>query len=769
MKLEAKSRKWIESYGLDYKNLLSIYGSDFYSILEEHKSNFDYNFDDTTYTSILDKLSKGVPFSDDDNDLLTQFVNGISSKISDIDQWLHLIHKEMTLPLYKYFNNIQKCSTYQQFRASVENDVANMSKVNGHFRILFSICKFFNDPDQYPIYIKIWKNIAHHVFDVKKDDYDEFCKFYRNQMKEVDSNKIYYFDAYISVIATLLSRNIDAYTVSESDYLKIKDNILTIDYYKQLADENYNMKRDEVEVAEPEVEYKTSKAHVQFPLNQILYGPPGTGKTYHTIEMAVKICEPTFTFASRKELKNKYDELVKNGRIVFTTFHQSMSYEDFVEGIKPMDPSLNDGQVAYDIQDGLFKQVCKEARKIQSKHTNIDWNNADYYKMSLGGRNRPDIHEYCIENNVIALGWGGNKSLESFSKLDQWEDFKNEYKNQFLDFVKESPYNITAAFTFLKMKTNDIVVISKGNRSIDAIGVIKGDYFFDDTLPVEFNHFRKVEWIATDLDTSPERFFTKKISQQTIYQLYNNNVKYQEFTELTSSNRDSNRKPYVIIIDEINRGNVSEIFGELITLLEEDKRKGMENEIVTKLPYSKSEFSVPSNIYIIGTMNTADRSIEALDTALRRRFCFKEIRPQSDILEKHGVSVIGSINVAKILDIINQRIEMLLDRDHQIGHSYFLNVKNIDDFKSCFKNCIIPLLQEYFYNDYSKIGLILGKGFIKRKHAVTFADFDDDTYLDSDVKLFDIIDDFTDNEFISATNLLLNRKDTDYLNEGVEA
>lgn len=213
---------------------------------------------------------------------------------------------------------------------------------------------------------------------------------------------------------------------------------------------------------------------------------------------------------------------------------------------------------------------------------------------------------------------------------------------------------------------------------------------------------------------------------------------------------------YAIFIDEINRGNVSAIFGELITLIEEDKRIGGTNEIKVRLPYSKSEFGVPSNLFIIGTMNTADRSVEALDTALRRRFSFTEIMPDSNLLDN---IVFNGFTLGAVLKTINERIEVLLDRDHTIGHSYFLKLKSgdVEGLNSVFANNIIPLLQEYFYHDYEKIALILGEGFVKMKEnkAVKFANFRN---IDSPEILnqFELISSIEDIE--KATNLLLNKE-----------
>ena len=260
-------------------------------------------------------------------------------------------------------------------------------------------------------------------------------------------------------------------------------------------------------------------------MNTIYYGPPGTGKTYIVSEKAASIC---------KRKRDDYAELVEQGRIAFVTFHQSYSYEDFVEGIRPI---INDkvGAVKYEIRQGIFRQMCDRAEEY------------------------PD-------NN------------------------------------------------------------------------------------------------------------------------------------------------YVLIIDEINRANISKVFGELITLLEPDKRLGETNEIKVRLPYSGDEFGIPSNLYLIGTMNTADRSIALLDTALRRRFEFEEMMPKPNDLPIKTIDAEDGkdpIDLVKLLESLNKHIEYLYDRDHTIGHAFFWNVETLDDLSTVFRRKVIPLLQEYFYEDWKKIAQVI--------------------------------------------------------------
>ncbi|ANW96015.1 hypothetical protein AXE80_06845 [Wenyingzhuangia fucanilytica] len=470
-------------------------------------------------------------------------------------------------------------------------------------------------------------------------------------------------------------------------------------------------------VSEPDSNYKhyrKEKSMKNQPINQILYGPPGTGKTYNTINKAIAIANPSFDVEQdRAIVKQEYDRLVNEGQIVFTTFHQSMAYEDFVEGIKPNITDNDEVQsLNYIIEKGIFKQIANKAKGVSGlRKTNnaIDFSKPNYYKMSLGGKNRKHIHDWCIDNNLVALGWGDNEDYSSYLEINDWTEFKDKFTKEFPHLVEGSKYHIQAMFIFQKMKKGDIILASLGNHVLDAVGIIDGDYEYNPNNEYGFHHLRKVTWLSTNMNTSPDLFIDKGISQQSIYEFYKQDIKIEKFTEYFSKAKERN-KNYVLIIDEINRGNVSAIFGELITLLEPSKRLGNKEALTVTLPYSKETFGVPNNLHIIGTMNTADRSVEALDTALRRRFVFEEMMPNTILLKD---KMIEDINLSELLEKINKRVEALINRDHTIGHSYFINVTSIEELKTTFKDCIIPLLQEYFYGDDGKIGLVLGDGFVK--------------------------------------------------------
>jgi len=346
--------------------------------------------------------------------------------------------------------------------------------------------------------------------------------------------------------------------------------------------------------------------------------------------------------------------------------------------------------------------------------------------MSLGDTQETeesDIYSYCIKNNCISLGFGATSDFSGLNKEDIQKQVKANSDELFASDALNRLIN--------KMSIGDYVIISKGNLYGRALGKITSDYYYDDNTEIEHNHFRNIEWILTDENIHVSEFLNKRFSQQSIYHIDKSYLK-EEYFKGKDKSSGNDKKSYALIIDEINRGNVSSIFGDLITLIEEDKRKGNTEELSVTLPYSKQPFSVPNNLHIIGTMNTADRSVEALDSALRRRFDFEEMLPKPELLKE--IECEGDIDLAEMLIAINSRIEKLIDKDSQIGHSYFMNSEgklSLIELKRIFKNKVIPLLQEYFYGDFAKIGLILGKKFVvKDDSEIAFKDFD---YEDKDV------------------------------------
>ena len=451
-----------------------------------------------------------------------------------------------------------------------------------------------------------------------------------------------------------------------------------------------------------------------FSKNTILYGPPGTGKTYKVIEKAVNIINPNFSndAPTRSDYEEAYRTYIEKKQIQFCTFHQSFSYEDFVEGLRS---DIEKEGAPFTPQNGVFKEICELAKSSYQLSTSpsIDIDRSKIYKISLGQANSiqgEKIYRYCIDNKVITLGHG--------SKIDFTEKNSfNEVSDAFSSLVSSTNSSVINMVNHFKneLKIGDIVIVSKGNLKFRAIAKVTGDYFYDEETDIPYNHFRKVEWLYISSNGEiAEQILNQaysgssQFSQVSIYPFSEGQLNNKEIKKYITSNETSEEERFVLIIDEINRGNISKIFGELITLIEEDKRFDVEADGTIKglevtLPYSKDKFSVPKSVYILGTMNTADRSISLMDTALRRRFDFEEMLPEPNVL-----SEVDEINVQKLLQKINQRIEYLYDRDHQIGHAFFIGKESSDELLEVMQRKVIPLLQEYFYDDWEKIELVLG-------------------------------------------------------------
>ncbi|AZB44742.1 hypothetical protein CEF21_05100 [Bacillus sp. FJAT-42376] len=469
-----------------------------------------------------------------------------------------------------------------------------------------------------------------------------------------------------------------------------------------------NVKSLQHEYQNQEVEVKDDMSQIT-PKNIIMYGPPGTGKTYQTIYKSLELLDPSVDRDllnnpnRRSEAVELFNQYKEKNQITFCTFHQSYSYEDFVEGFRFIPEK--DG---YEVKDGLFKTLCHMAKPQTSERQTtyqFDESKINFFKMSLGNiydSNTENKFKYCIENNVIALGYGGEIDYENCHDKSMIEkEFRAKYPT-------ETSFNIDAMERFKNwMDVDDIVIISSGNKRARAIGKITGDYYYNPNSEIGYRHFRSVEWLYTDTELPVQSILTaKRFSQQTIYMFGREDINIESLKSLLSDRSETSQdeKQFVLIIDEINRGNVSKIFGELITLIEPDKRLGMENELSVTLPYSSDDFAIPNNIHIIGTMNTADRSIALLDTALRRRFEFVEMLPDYSLLPEDA----EGIDIRRMLRTINERIEYLYDREHVLGHALFLGSKDTAFYLEVMQTKVIPLLQDYFYENWEQIELVLG-------------------------------------------------------------
>ena len=422
----------------------------------------------------------------------------------------------------------------------------------------------------------------------------------------------------------------------------------------------------------PTFELMDSLIPTHHPLNQILYGPPGTGKTWNTVAQAVAIIEGREAVMVRTEdresVKTRFEEYRTRGQLAMVTFHQNYAYEDFVEGIRPVLSEESETDVGFVLRRGVFRELAETADRNR--------------RASQDRSDRVDVNG-LIDSFLDFVRTG----------IENGEEFLVDVQGS------KSPYPI-------------VEVMSRGHGGIRLRGAKKGrkglssyiwrrDYQalldgtiekYQDIKPV---HRKKTGW-----------HFNARFHYAMLQKL----EQYRETEWEHTEPGKEDRKNFVLILDEINRGNIARIFGELITLVEESRRIGRGDETKVTLPSSGEEFGVPENLYLIGTMNTADRSIALLDTALRRRFEFVEMMPDSSLLDKE----VAEVHLGSLLDAMNTRIRFLRDREHQIGHTYFLEVSDLGGLTKVFQNRILPLLQEYFYDDWAKIEAVLGdNGFVK--------------------------------------------------------
>ncbi len=531
-------------------------------------------------------------------------------------------------------------------------------------------------------------NLTMALFWIRPNDFLAFDKTNQSYLKEAYGitvpGKVPNYKDYTSIVAKL-KKKMSSNEIKENKFYELSANA-----YDYNGGNEETLDYDDCRVAV----WKRRK-------NIVLYGAPGSGKTYDVPGLVVRLCDPSFDAnnAGRDKLMSRYNQLKQEKRVMFTTFHQSIDYEDWIEGLKP---SVENGQVTYDVQPGIFKQLCEEASRpvVKSKQTGIA-EDAVVWKVSLSGTGDNPVRKECMENSHIRIGWDGYGPV--ISDETDWSIHNGEGK-QILDaFIN-------------KMKEGDIVMSCYSSKTIDAIGVVVGDYEYNDSFP-NYKRLRKVNWLLKGIDENIiELNNGKSMTLGTVYRL--NSITLDKVKALldkykTPSTMEDNTRPYVMVIDEMNRGNVSNVFGELITLLEPDKRKGRQNAESVILPYSKTPFFVPDNVYIIATMNTADRSLNTLDYAIRRRFAFFATKPYE--LDEEGfdkelfrkVSLLFVKNYDEYMDSAADQSmplepadtlsEEFKPEDVWIGHSYFLmeeeNGEDITQDRLLYE--IIPLLEEY--------------------------------------------------------------------------
>lgn len=429
-------------------------------------------------------------------------------------------------------------------------------------------------------------------------------------------------------------------------------------FEKTLLEPYFDIKLEQIMDLDPQPGITVPKTGSS-PLNRILYGPPGTGKTYRSVAEAVAIIEgeavaALMSVATYPGTKQRFDHYRAGGQIEFVTFHPSYTYQDFVVGIRPSTEGTN---VVYSVEPGPLKRLADAAQE----------------------------------------NWAASRAIAG-TQLNEAQRFERAF-NQLLKDIANAPEQ----YVELKLHGGKKTQARAGKQG-------KGVILSKEEGGIPYNVARKglaALWEGRDKFGSPGDLEPCTYNHSFFFAVLKHLAAIDAKLGPSEEKAPEPLKNYVLIIDEINRGNIAKIFGELITLIEDDKRLGAVNELTCNLPYvdpdEEPAFGLPPNLFIVGTMNTADRSIALLDTALRRRFTFTELMPDATTLP---AAAVDGVELPKLLAALNQRIAYLFDRDHTLGHAYFMGLKSFADLESCLRFKVIPLLQEYFFEDWSKIRLV---------------------------------------------------------------
>lgn len=475
----------------------------------------------------------------------------------------------------------------------------------------------------------------------KDEIYQNYCNYINAPAQKAGNKYPHYLQLLESLVQTIRQdAELTDKFATETDGLVQSDLLIAQNILWQMKD---MMKKEENNPNQnPQNEYSMIPENIRqftnilrLKKNIILQGAPGTGKTYNTAALALAICGEQIP-EDHGEVMRRYEELQKEGRIGFVTFHQSMDYEDFVEGIKP---KTENGTVSYEVEDGIFKKICEEGQSHLNRGSHF-----------IKEENRVSVSQ-VVHNDI-------DEAINSFLK----------------DIPKEGIYIPSVrnpSKMFLVYKEGGSLYAKGDGRSypirMKSVRAGEYDYRHQSYEPAVGQYIRKHYLRITD---SPH------IVEKTVW------------NEETRSSEN-----YVLIIDEINRGNVSKIFGELITLLEADKRIGGDHPIRVTLPYSKESFGVPSNLYIIGTMNTTDRSVGNIDYAVRRRFAFATLKADRELVKQNSILEAVALFDAVETFIKKHKIDMDFE-DLMVGHSYFF-ANDEYELELKWQYEILPLLNEY--------------------------------------------------------------------------